>query len=181
MHKSVGTLLDLEVGDLTGTAVPEGFRAIGDFDSLQGQAVYLTKDFGRIDEAVEELQIAAVPHRRAVRRREIAVAAGDVLTLPDDVHALETAIDGFNMARLFESRLAFADGDAGELEIAGGIQRPLAGEESIRDFHFSALRIEISFYRLFLGALQRCICYLDVVELGEEGEGRIYISQYNAT
>ena len=121
MHKSVGTLLDLEVGDLAGTAVPEGFRAIGDFDSLQGQAVYLTKDFGCIDEAVEEPQIAAIPKRRAVRRCEIAVAAGDVLAFPDDVHALETTVFSEDMARLFESRLTFADGDAGELEIAGGV------------------------------------------------------------
>ena len=121
MHESIGSLLDLEVGDLAGTAVPEGFRAIGDFDSLQGQAVYLTKDFGRIDEAVEEPQIAAVPKRRTVRRREIAVAAGDVLALPDDVHALETAVFSEDMARFFESRLTFADGDAGELEIAGGV------------------------------------------------------------
>ena len=121
MHKGIGSLLDLEVGDLAGAAVPEGFRTVGHLDSLEGQAVYLTKDFGCIDEAVKEPQIAAVPHRRAVRRREIAVAAGDVVALPDDVHAFETAIDGFDTTRLFESRLAFADGDAGELEIAGGV------------------------------------------------------------
>jgi len=118
MHKGVRSLLDMEVGYLAGTAVPESFRAIGHLDSLQSQAVYLAEDFWCIDEAVEEPQIAAVPHRRAIRRREIAVAAGDVLTLPDDVHALETAVESFNMARLFESRLAFADGDAGELEVA---------------------------------------------------------------
>ena len=28
MHKGVSSLLDLEVGDLTGTAVPEGFRSL---------------------------------------------------------------------------------------------------------------------------------------------------------
>ena len=121
MHKGVSSLLDLEVGDLTDTAVPEGFRAIGDFDSLQGQAVYLTEGFGRIDEAVKEPQIAAIPERRAVGSSEIAVAAGDVLALPDDVPALETAVVSEDTARLFESRLAFADGDAGELEIAGGV------------------------------------------------------------
>jgi hypothetical protein len=121
MHKGVGTLLDLEVGDLTGTAVPEGFRTIGYLDSLQGQAVYLTKDFGCIDEAIKETEIAAVPERRTVRGGEIAVAAGDVLALPDDVHALETAVFSEDMARLFESRLTFADGDVGELEIAGGV------------------------------------------------------------
>ena len=121
MHKGVGTLLYLEVGDLAGTAVPEGFRTVGHLDSLQGQAVYLAEDLGCIDEAVKEPQIAAVPHRRTVRRREIAVAAGDILTLPDDVHALETAVFSEDMARLFESRLTFADGNAGELEITGGV------------------------------------------------------------
>lgn len=121
MHKGISSLLDLEVGDLTGTAIPEGFRTIGYLDSLQGQAVYLTKDFGRINEAVKEPQIAAVPKRRTVRGCEIAVAAGDVLALPDDVHALETAVFSEDMARLFETRLTFADGDAGELEIAGGV------------------------------------------------------------
>ena len=121
MHKGVSSLLDMEVGYLAGTAVPESFRAIGHLDSLEGQAVYLAEDFGCIDEAVKETEIAAVPERRTVRRREIAVAAGDVLTLPDDVHALETAVFSEDMARLFESRLAFADGDAGELEIAGGV------------------------------------------------------------
>ena len=121
MHKGVRSLLDMEVGDLTGAAVPEGFRAIGYLDSLEGQAVYLTEDFGRIDEAIKETEIAAVPKRSSVRRCKIAVAAGDVLALPDDVHALETAVFSEDMARLFESRLAFADGDAGELEIAGGV------------------------------------------------------------
>ena len=118
MHKGVSSLLDLEVGDLTDTAVPEGFRAIGDFDSLQGQAVYLTEGFGRIDEAVKEPQIAAVPHRRSVGGCEIAVAAGDVLALPDDVHALETAVFSEDMARLFESRLTFAYRHALEAQVA---------------------------------------------------------------
>ena len=121
MHESIGPLLYPEVGDLAGTAVPERFRAVGYLDSLQGQAVYLAEDFGRIDEAVEEPQIAAVPERRAVRGCEIAVAAGDVLAFPDDVHAFETTVFSEDMARLFESRLTFADGDAGELEIAGGV------------------------------------------------------------
>lgn len=121
MHKGVRSLLDLEVGDLAGTAVPEGFRAIGYLDSLQSQAVYLAEGFGRIDEAVKETEIAAIPKRRAVRGCEIAVAAGDVLALPDDVPTLETAVVSEDIARLFESRLAFADGDAGELEIAGGV------------------------------------------------------------
>lgn len=40
-------------------------------------------------------------------------------------------------------------------------------------FTLSGLRIEIAFYCLFLGALQRCICYLDVVEPAEERELRI--------
>ena len=121
MHKGVGSLLDLEVGDLATSAMPERLSTIGYLDSLEGQAVYLAEDFGRINEAVEEPQIAAIPHRRAVRRREIAVAAGDFLTLPDDVHALETTVESFYMAGFFESRLAFADGDAGELKIAGGV------------------------------------------------------------
>ena len=118
MHKGVSSLLDLEVGDLTDTAVPEGFRAIGDFDSLQGQAVYLTEGFGRIDEAVKEPQIAAVPERCAIGRREIAVTAGGVLAFPYDVHALETAVFSEDMARLFESRLTFAYRHALEAQVA---------------------------------------------------------------
>ena len=118
MHKSVGSLLYMEVRDLSIATVPEGFRAIGYLDSLQGQAVYLTEGFGRIDEAVEETEIAAVPHRRSVGGCEIAVAAGDVLALPDDVHALETAVFSEDMARLFESRLTFAYRHALEAQVA---------------------------------------------------------------
>ena len=121
MHKGILSLLYLKIGDLPAAAVPEGFRAIGYLDALEGQAVYLAKGFRRIDEAVKEPQIAAVPERCAVGRREIAVAAGDVLALPDDVHAFESAFDGFDTTRLFESRLAIAYRHAVQLEIAGGV------------------------------------------------------------
>ena len=121
MHEGIGALLYFEVGDLAGTAVPECFRAIGHADAFEGQVVYFAEGFRRIDEAVEEPQIAAVPERRTVGGCEIAVAAGDVLALPDDVHAFESAFDGFDTTRLFESRLTFANSDAVQLEIAGGV------------------------------------------------------------
>ena len=50
-----------------------------------------------------EEEIAAVPERCAVGGCEIAVATGDVLAFPDDVHALESTVESFYMARLFES------------------------------------------------------------------------------
>ena len=50
MHKGVRSLLDLEIGDLPAAAVPECFRTVGHLDSLERQAVYLAKGFGRIDE-----------------------------------------------------------------------------------------------------------------------------------
>ena len=132
MHKGVRSLLYFEVGDLPTAAVPESLRAIGHLDSLKGQAVYLAEGFRRIDETVEEPQIATIPHRCAIGRREIAGTASNVLTFPEDIHAFETAVVSEDMARFFETRLAFTDGDAGELEIAALIERALAGERFIR-------------------------------------------------
>ena len=58
----------------------------------------------------------------------MAIAALDVLTFPDDVHAFKTAVIGEDVAGFFEPRFAFADGNAAELEIAGLVKRPLAGK-----------------------------------------------------
>ena len=71
-----------------------------------------------LDSEVGDLTDTAVPHRRSVGGCEIAVAAGDVLAFPYDVHALETAFDGFDTTRLFESRLTFAYRHALEAQVA---------------------------------------------------------------
>ena len=129
-------MLYLKIGDLATSAMPERLSAIGYLDALEGQAVYLAKGFRRIDEAVKEPQIAAVPERCAIGRREITVAAGGVLALPDDVHAFETTFDGFDTTRLFESRLTFTNSNALEAQVAALVKRAFAGEILVRDLHF---------------------------------------------
>ena len=123
MHKGIGTLLYPEVGDLAGAAVPECLRAIGHLDSFERQTVYLAEGFRRIDETVEEPQIAAIPHRCAIGGREIAGTAGDVLAFPDDIHAFKTALDGLDMPRLLKAGLSLAYTYALQAQVAGFVER----------------------------------------------------------
>ena len=121
VHERVNAVLNAQVGNLSVSAAPERLITIVHLHALDGKAIYLPEGLRGIEGTVREADAAAVPHRGTVRCREIALAAFYVFTLPEDVLAFETAMVGTDSPRLFESRLAFADGDIAELNVAGGI------------------------------------------------------------
>ena len=128
MHKGIGALLYFEVGYLSAPAIPESLSAVGHRHVFKGQAVYLAEGFGCIQMAVVEPQTAVVPERCTVGGGEMAVAANDVLALPESIQPLKTAFHRLYMAAFLEPRLALTDGDAGELEVTAGVQGSFAGE-----------------------------------------------------
>ena len=125
-QKGIQAILHFEVGDLSVAAVPESLCGIGDLEALQPQSVYLPEGFRGIDKAVKKTDIAVVPKRGSIGCCEMAVAALDILAFPDDVFPFELTINGFYMARLFESRLSLADTHALYAQITALVQRPFS-------------------------------------------------------
>ena len=118
MHKGIGTILHLEVGDMSVSAVPEGLGTIGNLETFDGETIYLTEGFRGIDDAVEKADIAIVPKRCSIGGSEMAIMARYVLAFPDDVHAFELAIHGFNPPRFLQSGLPFPYSHTFKLQIA---------------------------------------------------------------
>ena len=121
LEERVVGVVDVEVGQLSVTATPESFRAIGHAQAFDGQTVYLAEGFGCIERAVRHAQTAHIPERSPVRGGEMAAGAAHILALPERVHAFEAAVVGLNAAALLESRFALADGDVAELDVPAGV------------------------------------------------------------
>ena len=135
----------MKIGDLSVSAPPEGLGTVVDLHPFDGQAVYLAEGFWCVECTAGQSDAADVPYRRPVGGCEEALSAFDIFALPKDVLALKAATVGEDMARLLESRFAFANGDVAEFKFVRLVERAFAVKLCVLNTgHFMLLRFLLS-------------------------------------
>ncbi len=102
MKESIVDIVHLHIGKTNILTMPKSLDSIGHFRLFDSKVFELSKSLWRVDEAVRNTEITTVPHRGSIGGGEVAFQALDILALPEDVHAVEAAVDGFDASRLFE-------------------------------------------------------------------------------
>jgi len=117
-------------------APPEHLVGVGHLHIFDLDVMHLAEHLGSVDPRIGHFQVVGIPQGGTGADIEEASVDGEAVDVPERIIPFEPAIDGFDVAALFNGRLSGADGYVLQPEIVRFEQGALASEFRIRNkFH----------------------------------------------
>ena len=133
MHEDIVALVDLNILERDILAVPKSLGSMERLDILETESVHVAEHLWGLDDGIRHDHVAGVPDGSACSRGEMTVGNRDIITFPERVLALETAVGDGDIAAFLERTLAEMYGDILELNVVLDIERAFAFKFLILD------------------------------------------------